>query len=720
MIDRVTTDTRRGDRIKKNDYCARRERSSDVKLTKSHNVIPDGGDVDIQRERPMEFQCILWRMAVPMVSICFIVGLGGCDFTPLDIPKDDPQRDVALQQGASDSLTINNVVVRSGRSYTVHPNLQVGDPRYMDRDFAFTEIPPALVGQTYVRTANDDRTSYPFDTNLFSFDANVDVDVYVADSDRTKRPGWLEGWTDTGLNLRDNNNRETKYSLLTKRYPSGKITLGSNYWGDGANMYTVVIVPVADSAGETAIDSTTSGLTTSRTVPAFPGAEGFGATALQRCRALPLEVLEVSNLEDSGPGSLRDVIESASNDRFSIVVFRVGGYITLHRRLQAEDRHCLYVAGQTAPGDGITIRGYNGIRFHGTNEDVVLRHFRVRLGAGGQSGGTIAVYINEGNRVVLDHLSTSWASEKLIVVSAQAPDSVVNISVQRTLLAEVLADHPTAMQLTGEPRNNPPNRDISIHRNMLAHNGYRNPQLGTWNVQFVNNIVYNWLQGASQTGGPDNVSHGDFVNNYYKPGPMTDERYLYEITVDCGTKPGYVSVYAAGNVGPHNRDPSASSREQWTTQRVTACYYQSGPHVGASVPLRLDPQRNSRLETPALFPPIERSALEAELDVAADVGANAMVTCTGAIVQRQDAVDLRILNEYALGTGVGRPPASEAAVGGFPNLSAGSPCVDSDADGLPDEWELRYPAARNPSGDDDRDGYLNIEEFLNGTEPSQD
>jgi hypothetical protein len=273
------------------------------------------------------------------------------------------------------------------------------------------------------------------------------------------------------------------------------------------------------------------------------------------------------------------------------------------------------------------------------------------------------------------------------------------------------------MQLTGDPRQNPPNRALSVHRNLLAHNSHRNPQLGTRNVQFVNNVIYNWLQGASQTGGPDNVTHADLVNNFYKPGPMTDKRYTYEVTIDCGTKAGYVTAFVAGNVGPHNKDPYASSSDQWSTSRVTACYYTTGSFPGAPIPTGLGVQRNHRLDRPSFFAPIEKTAPNAERDVIADVGANSMVSCTGGMVTRMDGVDKRILLEYALGTGRTKPISSQSAVGGFPYLSPGSPCADSDRDGLPDAWESRYPAAGNPAGDADRDGYLNIEEFLNGTVP---
>lgn len=452
-------------------------------------------------------------------------------------------------------------------------------------------------------------------------------------------------------------------------------------------------------------------------LPAFPEAEGWGATALQSCRSRPLNVIKVTSLADSGPGTLRQAFASIDGSKFNIIIFRVSGYITLSSRIDVSGANCVYVAGQTAPGDGITIRGANGIRFVKNNRDVVIRHLRFRLGYRGDNLGHVGVYVNEGRRFVLDHLSVSWTTDKLVIVSSRAPDSVVDITIQRSILSEVLAHHPTALQLTGEPRENPPNDRISVHRNLLASNSHRNPALGSRNVQFVNNVVYNWNQGASQTSSPYNLARADFVNNFYRTGPMTDPRYSYEITANCESTPGLISYYVAGNVGPHNSDPKATPEDQWVKSRVTACYYKSGGSDGAAIPSSLKVRRDSRLARPSMFEPVVLDAVRARDDVLADVGANRRLTCEGTWTSIQDAVDLRILSEYRNGGGVKKPPTTENDVGGFPSLRGGSACADSDGDGLPDAWEARYPKAADPRGDADGDGYTNIEEYLNGTRP---
>ncbi|MGH7505474.1 MAG: fibronectin type III domain-containing protein, partial [Longimicrobiales bacterium] len=358
-------------------------------------------------------------------------------------------------------------------------------------------MPTEVAGAQYIRTANADR-NVSRKLEFLSFDVNQDVIVYVADHDRATRPAWLKGWTDSGLDLYhdEKGRRSSAYSLFRKSFPKGRVWLGSNYWGDGGNMYSVIVLSATPAASpapapapsdtqapsvpqglkriavsptgvglgwsaskdnvgvagyivyrddaEIARTQTTTapdnglapgsthtyevaaydsaGNSSARSAaltvklplpiptgpqPSFPGAEGFGATALQACRKLPVEVLEVTNLNDAGRGSLRQAIDDARNDRFSFIVFHVAGYITTQSRIEARGKHCLYIAGQTAPGDGVTIRGANGILFRDSNEDVVLRHLRFRLGHHGTIYGHIGLYVMQGRRFVIDHVSTS-------------------------------------------------------------------------------------------------------------------------------------------------------------------------------------------------------------------------------------------------------------------------------------------------------------------------
>ena len=162
-------------------------------------------------------------------------------------------------------------------------------------------------------------------------------------------------------------------------------------------------------------------------VPAFPGAEGFGAKSVGGRGG---KVIEVTNLNDSGSGSLRAAI-AASGPR--TVVFRVGGTIELKSRIQVENPY-LTIAGQTAPGGGITLK--NGSNEKDTlyilTHDVVVRYLRVRPGPGGDADG-VGVGTNASN-VVLDHCSVSWAVDENLGVSSTAK----NVSIQWSIIAEGL------------------------------------------------------------------------------------------------------------------------------------------------------------------------------------------------------------------------------------------------------------------------------------------
>ncbi|MGH7507125.1 MAG: hypothetical protein ACRELX_15830, partial [Longimicrobiales bacterium] len=187
-------------------------------------------------------------------------------------------------------------------------------------------------------------------------------------------------------------------------------------------------------------------------------------------------------------------------------------------------------------------------------------------------------------------------------------------------------------------------------------------------------------------------------------------------TAHCGVKPGMVSFDVSGNVGPHNSDPNAGPQDQWVNERVTACFYTSGGQPNAPIPNGLRMRRDSRLRQPNTFRPVELSAIAARDDVLTDVGANGGVTCTGDWVPRPDDVDRRIISEVLAGKGPSRPPQTGSRT--YPWLSNGRACADADGNGLPNAWETRFPSAGTPAADADGDGYLNIEEFVNGTDPT--
>jgi hypothetical protein len=465
-------------------------------------------------------------------------------------------------------------------------------------------------------------------------------------------------------------------------------------------------------------------LSFSDSIPAFPGAEGWGATALTRCRSRPMRVLTVTNTRSTGPGSLDAALNSISDDRFNFILFRTGGRIVTppgeNLRLRSG---CVYIAGQTAPGGGIAIEGRGAaFWFRGPVEitDVVMRYLRFRGRSGLTSDNLI---IARGERIVLDHLSLSWADNYVLALLRYGERDwsgpIRDVSLQNSIVAEAFAAHPTGLHIaSNEVLRFAPTiglTNLSLHRNLMANNSHRNPNTGADNILLANNVIYNWNQGALQM---QLRGLADFVNNYGKAGPMTHPRYRYLVNPNCDPAANAVdfSIYAAGNVGPMSADADG---DNWTgSTRQVACYYDTAGEPGHEVPSRWrrdTPQPWASIPFPVRLLPAP-TAFDAVLN---DVGANASLACDGSWRPASDPVDRRIIREARTGTGPADPPVDETALGGYPDYSSGVPCPDDDQDGLPNDWEQRFfacatcaePAAIASNG------YLVIEHYLNGTDP---
>ena len=424
--------------------------------------------------------------------------------------------------------------------------------------------------------------------------------------------------------------------------------------------------------------------------PAFPGAEGFGAVTAGGRGG---RVIEVTNLNDAGPGSLRAAI-AASGPR--IVVFRVAGTIRLESALRVVKPY-LTIAGQTAPGGGITLansprgsRGPLAIKTH----DVVVQYIRARPGPSPLDEGAIdAVTISNdrpGNvyRVIVDHCSLSWATDEVCGIYYDAHD----ITVQWSIIAEgldcathtedcVRQCHSMGMLVGSEGAGN-----ISIHHNLFAHNRHRNPKIRTDGglVDVVNNVVYNsgfgngWLSPTYVHGGLG-VVKANYIGNYFKPGINTGPATWF-----IATKLP-VQIYVRDNVVPGEVVSSASRGS--VVDRA---------HPAAPVTIQ--------------------SAIEAYARVLAEAGASRALACSGGFYARRDAADEKLVNEVR--TGAGHIIDDPSEVGGWPELSAGVPCTDTDHDTIPDDFErLHGLRPADPSDgplDPDGNGYTNLEEYLNG------
>src|SRR5690606_3354072 len=266
--------------------------------------------------------------------------------------------------------------------------------------------------------------------------------------------------------------------------------------------------------------------------PAFPGAEGFAATAPRSCERSRPHVFTVDDRGDSGPGTFREAMaraEKAHDNELKVIVFRVGGYIHLRSGGVSFSGNCLYVAGQTAPGDGVTLRGHR-LEFDGKARDIVLRYFRVRVGH--DTGDREAILVRKGERYIFDHLSLSWSDGSLLRFTRTPigrSGVMSDISVQHSLLGESLAKHPTAISIGGEPKPDKPNpawKDhmrYSIHNNALISNNHRNGEVRGLDTELINNVVHNWSLDAGSAGYGAEV---DWVNNYFQKGPMSRSGYV--------------------------------------------------------------------------------------------------------------------------------------------------------------------------------------------------
>jgi len=463
----------------------------------------------------------------------------------------------------------------------------------------------------------------------------------------------------------------------------------------------VVLLAVMFASGLPLAAGADAGILEKAAIPAFPGAEGAGAFT-QGGRGG--RVLEVTNLNDGGPGSLREAIE-AEGPR--IVVFGVSGIITLDKLLTISEPY-ITIAGQTAPGDGICIRGQTTeINTH----DVVLRYLRFRRGNIKDRNDALGGY-PVGN-IIVDHCSASWGLDENLSLyrhMKQMPDGsdkkmpAENITIQWCISSEALDLNNHAFGATWGGRN------CSFHHNLFACNTGRNPSIG-WgdHFDFRNNVLFNWRHRTVDGG--DASSMVNIIANYYKPGPAVNEgASRYRI---C--RPQHLDMhseaqrdgkwYVAGNFvegSPQITSDNWAGGVQFDDVETEAEIRALTKKVRASAP------------APAL-PITQQSAQEAYELVLAKAGA---------ILPRRDPVDERIVRIVRTGkptykNGIIDIPSD---VGGWPQYNSQPAPVDCDHDGMPDAWEEKFGLDRKDPSDGpqdvDEDGYTNVEEWLNGTDPT--
>jgi len=450
---------------------------------------------------------------------------------------------------------------------------------------------------------------------------------------------------------------------------------------------------------------------------AFPGAEGGGAYSFGGRGG---KVYVVTSLEDSGQGTLREACEQGGA---RIIVFNVAGIIKLKTPLIIRAPY-ITIAGQSAPGNGICVAGESvWINTH----DVVIRYMRFRRGATDVTRRDDAIGGNPVGNIMIDHVSASWGLDENMSIYRHVYDKkdgskpeklpTVNVTIQNSIFSEALDTYNHAFGSTIGGLNS------TFMRNLWASNIARNPSVGMYgDFGFANNVIFNWWNRSADGG--DNASFYSFINNYYKPGPITPvgQPISYRILKpESGRDKRYVNefgrAYVTGNivegnekVSKNNWDGGVQPESKRDTQRLL-------DSIRANKPLPM--AKISIIDTKKAYDYVLANA--------------------GASLPVRDAVDERIVKQVATGKIAvvaedklpvkqgyvkRRLPADSytkgiisdiAQVGGYPEYQ-GKPYLDSDNDGIPNAYEVKNglnAKDATDAGKITKSGYSNIEVYLN-------
>ena len=432
---------------------------------------------------------------------------------------------------------------------------------------------------------------------------------------------------------------------------------------------------------------------------AFPGAEGFGA---QTIGGRGGKVFVVSNLNDTGAGSLRECV-SASGPR--TCVFSVGGTITLNSVLSITNPY-ITIAGQTAPGGGITIKSNGSDIFSPRTHDIIIRYITGRPGPGGENHAA-QIADNKSTElynIIFDHCSFSWGIDSVWETWYRVYDSTIQWSFANEGLdcsTHSKGCHSKGIMIggykLGEGDNSKGSYNISVHHNLMAHDGERTPLMQfCGNGQVINNITYNpyWTFAHQEINcaDPAAVSTVNWIGNYHKKGPDSTSNTDLKIRVTGGSSTG--RAFVQGNIGPARANNSLPD-QNWVDSE----------------------SRSFLVTTPVSAPAVTTTDAFVAYDQVLNEGGNSKrLTCEGTWVNRRDSIDTRVVNEVK--TGTGRIIDNPSEVGGWVTIDGGTACADTDKDGMPDAFETingLNVTANDTHLDKDGDGYKNLEEYLNGT-----
>lgn len=394
--------------------------------------------------------------------------------------------------------------------------------------------------------------------------------------------------------------------------------------------------------------------------PGFPGAEGFGKNTTGGRGG---SVYHVTNLNDSGPGSFRDAVSQPNRT----VVFDVSGVINISDRIVISKN--VTVAGQTAPGGGITLYG-NGIALTTSSGNDIIRYIRIRMGKNGDSGKD-AVGISGGQNYLFDHVSISWGRDGTLDVNGSGVD---NLTFQDCIIGQGInnSNHSTGgLMQSGK---------WSMIRSLYIDNKTRNPKArGTH--EFINSILYNWRENGYIMGDTQGLSECNLIGNYFIYGPSSSAGTHITRTTTA------FHVYPEDNWIDSNKDGVLNGTLLTDYKSATV---ETSPYGHPGVNTLLSAQ----------------DALDHVID---HVGASLV----------RDAVDSLLIAELTSFGTLGQIINTEDD-NGIPNnvgsvIEAIGP-TDTDQDGMPDFWELDNgfnPNVADNNGDANSDGYTNLEEYLN-------
>ncbi len=441
--------------------------------------------------------------------------------------------------------------------------------------------------------------------------------------------------------------------------------------------------------------------TVSDNLKAFPTAEGFGKFATGGRGG---EVYKVTNLNDSGPGSLRDAVSQGNR----IILFTQGGNISLSSPLYITNDN-ITIAGQSAPGGGIAlnINGQDLPVMEISANNVVIRYLRVRhsLEYVGSSSGADGIHIAGGENIIIDHCSVTWASDENIAITQYTNRLTRNVTIQNCIIGEGFTGSSKGALITGDLD------FITFYRNFFTMNEIRSPQIASdWDYpnsdrysEVINNVVYDYKEATRIR---NNQGSGRYlvnvVSNFYEqPSGVTSSRravpiYDHYDWVNAGNEAEEIEVYVENNIDSFR---SSDGQDEWDITQG---------EDGTQNRNVLGDKATQQSSAPYTSWILDNQSLVVDaFSVWDNINQN-----VGASLPQRDTADLTLIDDY--NSGYNRD--SSYTTHEFPVLSNGTAPEDTDNDGMPDDWENANgfdPSSQDGHLDADGDGYTNIEEYLN-------